>query len=142
MCQLTNAHIFFQHFRCTFNTLPLLPVGPSFSSVYPPRISVRLIINYDYWLIQLVFFSNIGEARGGVGWLQSAARCVPRAAAVERRRSRKAGRRCSASQHSFARPLTSAVLSESSFCLPSIFEIAIQSSSSYRSSAGRKGKKG
>lgn len=99
-----------------------------------PKISMRLIINYRYWLVRPVLFSQ----GAGVAHTESGGQvCSSRG---RRGDVRKAGRRCSASQHSFARPLTLAVLSEGSSRLLSIPSILVRPSSS--STHGRKkGKK-
>lgn len=109
-----------------FSSLPCSSINPPFPNTPPirrARISLRLIINYHYWLdCMVLLFLWYRRSWGWRGLV--AARCVSRAAAPSPpsrgRLGGKAGRRRSASQHSFARPLTPAVLSESSSRLPSI----------------------
>lgn len=80
---------------------------------------MQLIINYHYWLVRPAPFpaASAGVVRG---WHEAR----PGVLLALRGDVREAGRRRSASQHSFARPLTSAVLSESSSHLSSIPGIA------------------
>jgi len=111
--------------------LPLSFKWQHLSSVY---ISAT---NYQLSLLTRSGSASFPSARRGWHGTECDQVCSSRRGDV-----REAGRWCSASQHSFARPLTSAVLSEGSTRLPSILGIPIRFSSSYSYRPEERRKKG
>jgi len=97
-----------------------LPHPPPHASACPRcpsgGLAVRLIINYHYWLVRPRgrLFSPASQARGGEGRVGGGGQVYFSRGRRRCRRgdAREAGRRRSASQHSFARPLTPAVSSQ------------------------------